>query len=236
MKPDEKIVFDYLKEQYGSNIVYEPIPNKPPDFLLNNDNAIEVRRLNYNYFDKDKSYGLEILTIPIFELFEEVLQSFDPQYKGETYWVVLRYKRPINKKLSKIKDDLRIALSRFLEMEIHESPYKMKVGKNIDVEYYKGTPFRGRVFRSAGGSDHNAGGWLIPIFIDNIQKCISDKSNAINETHSNYSYWSLYLVDYIGWSLNKDDFEKVLSGIQSKGNFNEVIILNRKGDSLLARF
>ncbi len=63
MNKDEKRAKKFLKRHY-SNIQFEPIKNAPPDFLINNNIAVEVRRLNQNYFDGDNPKGLEEDDIP----------------------------------------------------------------------------------------------------------------------------------------------------------------------------
>jgi len=50
IKHEEGIVKAYLEHWGYENIVYEPIKNETPDFLINNETAIEVRRLNQHYF------------------------------------------------------------------------------------------------------------------------------------------------------------------------------------------
>ena len=44
------------------DIHYEPDGNIPPDFGLNADIGVEVRRLNENVFSGTKGEGLELLT------------------------------------------------------------------------------------------------------------------------------------------------------------------------------
>ena len=46
MKREEKIANDYFISVGFNKILYEPDGNIPPDFLLNDSIAVEVRRLN----------------------------------------------------------------------------------------------------------------------------------------------------------------------------------------------
>ena len=45
---EEKLVIDNLSHQGYENILFEPDGNLPPDILVDNKIAIEVRRLNQN--------------------------------------------------------------------------------------------------------------------------------------------------------------------------------------------
>ena len=49
MKREEKLAKDYLVSKNFKSIKFEPDGNIPPDFLVNNNIAIEVRRLNKHY-------------------------------------------------------------------------------------------------------------------------------------------------------------------------------------------
>lgn len=48
MNNDEAIVKRFLENQF-LKVTHEPDRNIPPDFLVNDEIAIEVRRLNQNY-------------------------------------------------------------------------------------------------------------------------------------------------------------------------------------------
>jgi hypothetical protein len=76
MNIDESIVFNFLQRNYGSNVVYEPDGSRPPDFLLNSKIAIEARRLNQQFFSKNKTEGLETLSYQIYGALNDVLLSF----------------------------------------------------------------------------------------------------------------------------------------------------------------
>jgi len=55
MKREEKITEAYLKALGFEDIVFEPEgKSKLPDFRIDGNIAVEVRRLNQNYFKKNK--------------------------------------------------------------------------------------------------------------------------------------------------------------------------------------
>ena len=61
MKPnrEEQIVIDCLIHQGYTEIEFEPDGNIPPDILVDNKIAIEVRRLNQNEIMEEGFKGLE---------------------------------------------------------------------------------------------------------------------------------------------------------------------------------
>ena len=58
MDETERIVLAHLTHRGFTDVVYEPDGNIPPDFLVNGSIAIEVRRLNQNYFEGADAQGL----------------------------------------------------------------------------------------------------------------------------------------------------------------------------------
>ncbi len=48
MDTSERIVWEYLLHRGFRDVVYEPEGKVPPDFLVDNRVAVEVRRLNQN--------------------------------------------------------------------------------------------------------------------------------------------------------------------------------------------
>jgi hypothetical protein len=57
MDNSELIVSKYLASVHGDNFVYEPDGNTPPDFLVDQRIAVEVRRLNQNVVHDGKHGG-----------------------------------------------------------------------------------------------------------------------------------------------------------------------------------
>ncbi len=70
MNKDEKIVKNYLNKLNIGIPIYEPDGNTPPDFAIGKQLAIEVRRLNRNYFNNSKVEGLDELQFRIHKILE----------------------------------------------------------------------------------------------------------------------------------------------------------------------
>lgn len=84
MNRKEKIIENYLKSLGFSDIIYEPNGNVPPDFLVDKTIAIEVRRLNQQYFTPKGTDGLEEQRFPFFNLLESCLAEFNSKYQGNS--------------------------------------------------------------------------------------------------------------------------------------------------------
>jgi hypothetical protein len=234
MNLDEKRVYKYLKAHFGENVVWEPDGNVPPDFLVDSVIAVEARRLNQNYSDRGKSEGLEEVSIPIREMFNGVLKSFDSFYQGNTYWVYIRFERPLITNMRQAKKDMEVALRSLLTYRVSEFPHKLTVSAKIKFTIFPSQPIDGRVFRPAIGLDEDADGLVIPTYIGNLRHCIIKKSSKVANYLPKYRVWWLYLVDHIGWGLDVRETKDLVSSISDIGNFDGVFIISNNGETLLA--
>lgn len=234
MNPDETRVFNYLKTTFGENVVIEPDGKVPPDILVNSAIAIEVRRLNKNFFDGANSEGLEQLSFPMFDVFNDVLMSFDSGYQGKTYWVSIRFERPLNLEMKQVKKDMKIALARFLDSGVSGFPCKLGVNEMIEFTIYYSQPVNGRIFRPANRSDRNADSRVITDYKENLRYCIIEKSSKVAPYLPKYSQWWLFLVDHMGWGLNAVETKDLTDSISDLGKFDGIFILSNNGDHLLA--
>jgi hypothetical protein len=51
----------HLHHRGYDDVVFEPIPNSPPDFVVNKHIGIEVRRLNHNYVNVEDGVRVPFL-------------------------------------------------------------------------------------------------------------------------------------------------------------------------------
>jgi hypothetical protein len=144
------------------------------------------------------------------------------------------FERPLNMGMRQIRKAMVRALQAFLESDLSELPYILPVTEDIEFTIYPSSQAVGRVFRLAGGSDDDAGGWVIPIYIENLRHCISEKSKKVMDYLANYQQWWLYLVDHMGWGLDGSETQDIVSSISDIGVFDGVFILSNSGTSLLA--
>jgi hypothetical protein len=119
MDATEKHVHDYLVHRGFANITYEPDGNVPPDFLVNGNIAIEVRRLNQNYFDVGGAKGLEEDAIPLWHKIKQLLSDPGPPVRGESWFVHFRFSRPLQP-WKTVEPTLLAGLQSFMASAMHE--------------------------------------------------------------------------------------------------------------------
>jgi len=232
MNKEEKIAENYLMTSGYQNIIFEPDGNVPPDFSIDRTIAIEVRRLNQHYFNKDKVNGLENDRIPLFKLLEASLNKFDSQYKGNSYWISIRFSRPIPNGKTAQKAIIN-SLKHFLNNPC-PLPIWIHVTETISLHISESYPVENKVFRFALGVDRESGGFVLSEFKKNFNYCMKEKSEKIKPYYNNYDSWWLILIDNIAYGFSATDKTEIKSMIIVNSLWEKIIVLNsQNGHNLL---
>jgi len=229
MNKEEIIVENILKKKYHTKIVFEPDGNIPPDFKIGNLIAVEVRRLNQNFFQENHVEGLEKLSIPMFDAFHEVLKSFGYQKSNISYYVGIFFMRPIDLDIYELKKLIKECLQSFLNNPDKTFPLSLAITDEVDLIIQKAPSIKKYLFSPMGGMDKDSGGFVISMYINNIRHCIYEKSEKIKGHLNSYDEWWLYLVDRMLWDLDTYDVKEITKNIQGIGNFDKVSII-RNGE------
>lgn len=226
MNKDEKRVKKFFENQY-SNIQFEPIKNSPPDFLINNKIAVEVRRLNQNYFDGENTFGLEELDIPLHFSIIEILNSFNNRFEGTTYYLLLNYQRPLKSSIYDIKKALSNTLEDFLSSNCSLTG-KIDLDENVGIEIIERfKPINNELFHIGSSYDNDTGGAVSHIFFKNIEYCLSEKSKKIAKVKKDYEKWWLILLNHIYFlGLENQLMIEFLKNELSLRNFDKLLILH----------
>lgn len=234
MNVDEKITYTYLCNFYGEKkTIFEPDGNCPPDFLVDSNIAIEVRRLNENYFSIENVEGLEIKASGIYNSFVTILRSFDTAYSGQTYCVSIGFQRPIITKQSITKKLIKNALNEFLISPQKLLPHVISIDEQMEIRIYVNSPKEGKVFVPAGEEDDDSGGEPISIYTKNIKHCISEKSHKISKFKNKYFEWWLILVDNIFFDPGNSEISQIIKNIPNTGNFSKILIIDILGKNVI---
>jgi hypothetical protein len=105
-------------------------------------------------------------------------------------------------------------------------PCTVKVTENIDFRVWASQAVEGRVFRFAGGTDRESGGWALPEFKKNFNHCVEEKMEKINDHHHKYASWWLVLVDHIAHGFDEDEKDEVKSMVSMNASWDKVIVLD----------
>ena len=190
-----------------------------------------MRRLNQHFFTEDQVKGLEGARIPLFNLLQTSLSEFDTQYKGNSYWVSVKFSRPLESGKT-VRKAIHKSLTNFLSNPA-SLPFNIKVTERIYFHVSPSKAVEGRVFRFAGGIDRESGGFVLFEFKRNLENCMKEKSAKINDHHSRYKSWWLVLVDQIAYGFDEDEKKEIKSMVKADSGWDKVIVLYSYGKNIL---
>jgi len=232
MKPEESFAEQYLMGLGLGQVIFEPDGNTPPDFSIGISIGVEVRRLNQQYFSSSKPEGLEQLSFPLWNLIEKEISKFDSKYNGNTYFIGFEFSRPYDESPKETAKSIREKLNNFL-LSGNSPPTDLPINNGLNFFLLSASPIPGRTFVMAGDLDHDSGGAILPMFIDNINYCIEQKSKKIEPYLNSYNEWWLLLINTLGWGLDSKEKLYVKSKISGLRKFNRLVIIRYGTEQLL---
>lgn len=227
MDSSETLIKKHLELRGFSRIVFEPDGNIPPDFLVEDRIAIEVRRLNQGLKSGDKIEGLEESAYPLYGKIGSLLKTLGPPRSEISWFVLHHFTRPIppwrELKRSIISCCERIAESAHLSPSTH---IEVRVHDNFELTFLRATePFES-MFITGGYSDYDSGGFVLAEMEKNLQYWIAEKTRKISVHRHKYSEWWLALVDHIGLGLSNEDQETFKRTFSIKHSWDRILIVS----------
>jgi hypothetical protein len=225
MDHTEEIANKHLLARFpGENrINYEPDGNIPPDFLIDNNIAIEVRRLNEHDNNLPVPRGLEEAEKPLIRLLRQNI-NFNTTNKAKTFGITLHFGRPLPDKRS-----IELGIDKLLnDIVLSENPEELEkeIAPRIFLRCAGEIPFNGNIFRLIGWYDDDQGGTMLSILLKNISICINNKTEKVRPYRNKYPIWWLLLVDNI--SAGKNDYIRTeyRNALRISHNWDRVILLD----------
>jgi hypothetical protein len=222
-KREEKLVIDCLIHQGYTEIEFEPDGNIPPDILVNNRIAIEVRRLNQNKITEEGFKGLEVDGFSVHGIMSEILRKSSDENFDKSAFVGYYFNRPIP-----TKKEIKKYASEILE--------KHKSIIDEEREYILNENFRMKIFPSETklthqyqygmSSDYDLGGFIVSLIYKNLKLIIPEKEEKISKFRERYSEWWLAVVDKIGYGLSELDSKQFHSLPKIENNFNRLLLVS----------
>jgi hypothetical protein len=224
MKPEEQIASVYLEALGFGKPNYEPAGNVPPDFLLHDSIAIEVRRLNKQIVVDGESVGLEQAEVPLMKGVDKILREFDSKWTGKSFWVFPRFSRPIpERKLMRVA--LENALTDYLTLA-NPGRKTATLCPTLSIELCPATPVSNRTFMIGGNSDPDRGGWVVADYLTNLQLCSDEKEVKISQYREKYPRWWLLLIDFLGPGLDEFDRDQLVRARRIVHRWEKIILVD----------
>ena len=214
----ETVAYNYFTHLGFKKVVYEPEgKSKPPDFLVDDRIAVEVRRLNQNEVSSQpgmKRRGLEEIADPVWNNIQRLLPSLGPPTGQVSWYVCIKYSRPVPSK-RQIEAAVRKHLQAFRGSAI-QNPATIRISNNFMLKVFRAGRLYRDYFVMGGRSDYDSGGWVIPELERNLKICIDEKTVKVSGIRTKYPEWWLALIDLINYGREEaiqvppHDWDKII--------------------------
>lgn len=228
MKPnkDENRGIEYLQSIGYKDIIYEPDGNIPPDLLVENRIAIEVRRLNQNKKLNGKLMGLEQGENSIYSWITKVIQNVSDQNFTTSAFVSYSFRRPYPDK----KELLRWITSTLNQHKtLIDNPkdyYYSDFDDSFELSFYPAGKKLQNQFVIGMTCDSDSGGFMVGELFKNINFIIEEKERKISKFKGKYQEWWLMLINRMDVSLNNKELEQLKSSRIQSTAFDKVLLVS----------
>lgn len=229
MNRDEEKALKYL-HSLTHDIIFEPDGNIPPDFLINHNTAVEVRRLNQQYRTGITVVGLEEHSIPLLTAIKNELKNYPCTDEHQSYWLSISFKRATGK-IKNIKKNLLLAISAF-ETQNENIPFSYNLSENVTLDFLGSRSKKDQKYKIGVEDDQDNGGWIIHTYTEEIDHCIQEKKKKITPYRCRYKIWWLILVDHI-YLADADDYKEIQQDIVKPECFEKVIVVDTGGQKVI---
>ncbi len=229
MNRDEQIAYNFLIEQGYDSVEFEPNgKSTPPDFLIDKNIGVEVRRMNIYVELNDKNVPIEKTEFKFVPRFKKALRELENTELKYSITVALRYQRPIkvsNKLMENIKDSIKTTTEKELfGLEIEFSP-------QIKYKLYKGNGKSDENYELKIISDGDKGGIVPDTRYKSLKICIEEKTNKLVSLKNSYRELWLILIDDIFSRVDdttKQDFQRFP---EINTIFDRIVLISKRDNS-----
>ena len=223
MDDSEILVERYLRQLGLGDVVYEPDGNIPPDFVVGEKIAVEVRRLNQNHVSGGRREGLENAAVPLWKNIREHLSTFGAPKHGKSWLIFYSFGRPVSS-WKVIRKKINDALEPFvLDPNAEAIDRDLEDGFRLTV---RSIPPRSSLFVLLGSSDQESGGWLLDELDRNLKIVIQEKTGKIAPYRAKYPIWWLIMPDHIAYGMDDYDLSLFRDQITVVHSFDKIVLLD----------
>lgn len=212
IKYEEEIARNFFESQGFTNIIYEPKGNRTPDFLLNDEIAIEVRRLNQYLTNETKPRPIEELYYDLIPNLQKLFNTYDNGNYTSSAFVSVDFSRPL-----KVDKNLISKINEILNKHslVMKSAMDYNVSENLFLKIFPSDQKLEHQFNFGTLSDNDSGGFVLSNITDSLKLIIKEKEDKITPFYAEYKSWWLVLIDFIGYGIDRNELTalKRITGI-----------------------
>ena len=248
---DERLAKKWLESQGYSNIERPQREEDPPDYVVDDNLAVEVRRLNRSIQVNGHTEGEETSRISLSKTIESILSNIDPPGNGQSWIVDCEYdfSSPLPKK-KVVEKQIREALqlltqpydtdvihqlgSKYLDYDkhadelgyLHSLHLCLPCGICLELSEISATPARFLLQNVSDGE----GVSVLSELESNINAAIQEKSQKIRDRKNKFDRWWLILIDHISYvpysGLTQTELENLRTSIRVEKPWSKIIIVS----------
>ena len=223
MNIDEHITYLHLQSRGYTDIVHEPDGNIPPDFLVNGNIAIEVRRLNKYISEAGEKKNIEDLSERLYLTIDNIRKEYKQTDYPVSSFLIYTFRRPL-KINHDLKRDIRKAFDKQLQQLSKNQEYE--IDENLSLQFLPSEKKLESVFRLGGYVDYDATSFVVSEICKNLGNIIKEKEKKIMPYKGKYNEWWLALVDRIGWGISEEERNEIRDAIHAGNVFRKILIIN----------
>ncbi len=207
----------------------------PPDFVVENRIAVEVRRLNRM---DDSDEGIETDENALTGMIEEVLENageppgdYNVEVECQTHGVPLETrtdKKLVKQTVAHFVAQYAKKIDKALQSREHLKPWVTEWECGIKLRFSSGLISKTGKFELVD-VEVDPSGWVLPDSIDNINRCIVKKTGKIQDIICLYPEWWLVLVDhnvFVPESWEQDRLQTIRDGLVDTDPWSRIVVLN----------
>lgn len=234
MDKDESRAKLWLQSQGYTDIKYVENTNcQPPDFIIDNSIAVEVRRLNQMYGDKNE--GLENIELPLWRSVSSGLATANQPPPGHKVYVIfeLHHTEKQDKKL--IVSELQRATNDYIKHIKNSPDHEYNSPPNARVKmtiHFICTESACNHFKLASVHADPKARLVVENSIDNINRCILEKSDKIKDKHDLYTEWWLVLMEHNVFPTalrDPGELQTLKNGLTDTTPWTQIVIVSSIG-------
>lgn len=223
MKRGESLANDYFISEGFNKILHEPDGNVPPDFLLNDSIAVEVRRLNQYLKRQENSIPLEDLEFKLMPRIRNLLLRFNEPGIESSAFLTISYKRPL-KVDKKLIPEIDKILHEHIQFIKERREYILRA--NLKIAIWPTKRKLSKIYQIGIQSDHDSGGIMVAEMYRSLKIIIKEKELKIAPYLNKYNEWWLMLVDNVGFGLDDEEIKELKTLPINNHIFKKVIIIH----------
>ncbi len=223
MKKEEKIAENFLLKQGYVDIVFEPLGlSMPPDFSIEGEIGIEVRRLNKHMGHVSKP--IEKLEFNLVPKFRKLLLELENPELAYSVGVTLRYKRPLT--VSKnLLDELKKSIRNSTQLELFKSD--IVFSDKLTYVLWKGNGKSNQTYELRTLMDFDKGGDVTRARYEALKIAIEEKNRKLKHLKSSYEKFWLILIDNIFSIVDETTKIDLASLPEIKSMFSRIILISK---------